>query len=285
MAGIALALRGPAGFRGMGLPKELRPFACDAGAGIRLSLTADPPPTPEPRALLFDSGAVWRVYRTTRGLLYTFRTPALDPPVYKAVAIDRHLKQGVVYLPPQRRSRRPRYALEFPLDELLFQHRFAQEGAAEVHACGLLRDGRTVLFCGVSGAGKTTTALLWRRERPRVTVLSDDRIVIGLRRRRPWAHGTPWHGEGHLSSPEGAPLAAIFFLRHAARTRVVPVGVPESAARLFARTFPPLWDRAAIDKVLGTCAAAAAAVPCFELRFKPDASAVEAVEDVLRREA
>ena len=279
-----MALRGRAGLHGMGLPRELRPFACEEGGGIRLSLNADAPPRPEPRDLLFDSGSVWKVYRSARGLLYTFRTPALDPHVYKAVAIDRRLKRGVVYLPPPRRGRRPRYALEFPLDELLFQHRFAQEGAAEVHSCGLLRDGRTVLFCGVSGAGKTTTARLWRRHRTRVTVLSDDRIIIGSRRGRPWAHGTPWHGEGRLSSPEGAPLAAIFFLRHAARTRVVPVDVAQSAARLFARTFPPLWDRAAIDTVLGTCATAAAAVPSFELRFKPDASAVDAVEDVLRRE-
>ena len=109
----------------MGLPKELRPFACDAGAGIRLSLTAEAPPCPEPGDLLFDSGAVWRVYRSARGLLYTFRTTAVDPPVYKAVAIDRHLKQGVIHLPPPRRGPVPRYALEFPLDELLFQHRFA----------------------------------------------------------------------------------------------------------------------------------------------------------------
>ena len=124
-----------------------------------------------------------------------------------------------------------------------------------------------------------------RRERPRVTVLSDDRIIVTLRRGRPSAYGTPWHGEGNLSSPKGAPLAAIFFLRHAERTKVVPVGVAQSAARLFARTFPPLWDRDAIDTVLGACAAAASAVPSFELRFRPDASAVIAVEDVLRREA
>jgi hypothetical protein len=284
VAGITLALRARAGLRGMGLPKQLSPFACEKGGEIRLALTAEPPPQPDSRDLLFDSGAVWKVHRTARGVLYTFRTSAFDPPVYKAVAIDRGLKEGVLYFPPQDRRRRPRHALEFPLDELLFQHRFAQEGAAEVHACGLLREGRTVLFCGVSGAGKTTTALLWKRARPRVTVLSDDRIVIDLRRRRVWGHGTPWHGEGHLSSPRGAPLAAIFFLRHATRTRVVPVDVPQAAARLFARTFPPLWDGAAIDKVLRTCAAAAAAVPCFELRFKPDASAIDAVEDVLRRE-
>jgi hypothetical protein len=265
----------------MGLTRELRPFACRTGGDIRLSLVEDAVPRPDPQDLLFDSGAVWKVYRSARGFLYTFRTPVLDPPVYKAVDIDRGLTQGVVYLPRSRRGPHSRYALEFPLDELLFQHRFAREGSAEVHSCGLIRDGRTVLFCGVSGAGKSTTARLWKRQRPGVTVLSDDRIVLGLRRGRPWTHGTPWHGDGNLAAAKGAPLAAIFFLRHAPRTRVAPVGVAPSAARLFARTFPPLWDGAALDQVLATCAAAAAAVPCYELRFRPDASAVEAVEDVL----
>jgi hypothetical protein len=265
----------------MGLPPPLRTFACAEGGGIRLSLSGEPPPRPDAGGLLFESGAVWRVHRSGEGLLYTFRTTAFDPPVYKAVAIDRDLRRGVLHFPPQRGGTRPRHALEFPLDELLFQHRFAREGAAEVHACGLLREGRAVLLCGKSGAGKTTTARLWRRLRRRVTVLSDDRIVIAPRRRRTWAHGTPWHGEAHLSSPAAAPLAAIFFLRHAARTRVVPVPPSAAAARLFARTFPPLWDRDAVANVLGACAAAARTVPCFELGFRPDASAVEAVEDVL----
>jgi hypothetical protein len=265
----------------MGLPPPLRRFACGAGGGIRLSLTTDAPPRADPGALLFDSGAVWRVYRSGRGLLYTFRTPAFDPPVYKAVDIDRGLTAGVLHFPPPRGRSAPRHALEFPLDELLFQHRLAAEGAAEVHACGLLRDGRSVLLCGVSGAGKTTTARLWRRARPEVTVLSDDRVALVARRGRTWAYGTPWHGESRLASPEGAPLAAVFFLRHAARTALVPLGPAPAAARLFARTFPPLWDRSAIAGVLGACAAAAREVPCFELRFRPDLSAVEAVEGAL----
>jgi hypothetical protein len=269
----------------MGLPPALRRFACDEGGAIRLRLTRDAPPRADPGALLFDSGAVWRVYRSGRGLLYTFRTAAFDPPVYKAVEIDRDLASGVLHFPPQLRRAEPRHALEFPLDELLFQHRLARAGAAEVHACGLLREGRAVLLCGVSGAGKTTTARLWRRARPGVVVLSDDRVVLARRGRRTWGYGTPWHGESRLASPAGAPLAAIFFLRKAAHTAVAPLRPAAAAARLFARTFPPLWDRGAIARVLGACAAAVREVPCFELRFRPDLSAVEAVEGALGRGA
>jgi serine kinase of HPr protein (carbohydrate metabolism regulator) len=44
-----------------------------------------------------------------------------------------------------------------------------------MHACGLVDRGDGYLFCGRSGAGKSTSAGLWQRE-PRV--LNDDRVLI-----------------------------------------------------------------------------------------------------------
>src|SRR5262249_57801099 len=123
--------------------------------------------------------------------------------------------------------------------ELLFQHGFAGEGSMEVHSCGLLRGGGAVLFCGQSGAGKSTTARLWRRARPGTRVLSDDRIVLKLRRGRTWAFGTPWHGGGGFAAALGRPLRAVFFLRPPPRNPVTLPGPAPAAARPFARTLPP----------------------------------------------
>jgi hypothetical protein len=216
------------------------------------------------------------VARHGRGLLYTFRTPALDPPVYKAVAIDRGLSRGTLHFPTPRRGHRPRYALDFPLDELLFQHRLARHGAMEIHACGLFVGGRVVLFCGRSGAGKSTTARLWRRSRPATRILSDDRVIVRTRG-TVTAHGTPWHGDGGFATPVSGPLGAVFFLRHARHTRIRPLGRAAAAARLFARAFPPPWDARAVAQVLAACDRVAARVPCAELAFRPDASARAAV--------
>jgi energy-coupling factor transporter ATP-binding protein EcfA2 len=144
----------------------------------------------------------------------------------------------------------------------------------EVHACGLIVEGGAVLFCGQSGAGKSTTARLWRRHRAGTRILSDDRIAVRSRRGRFWAHGTPWHGDGGFASSEGGPLRAVFFLKHAKRTRLVPLAVADAASRLYARTFPPPWDAAAVARVLESCGRVAAEVPCYELPFRPDAGAV-----------
>jgi hypothetical protein len=263
-------------------PRALRPFLHTRGADIALRLTTEPPPDPPPGSLLFDSGGIWRVHRLPSGeLLYSFRTRRVWPPVYKAVRIDADLRRGVLHFPKPQRGRGPVYALDYPLDELLFQHRLAREGALEVHACGLIVDGRAVLFAGRSGAGKSTTGRLWRKLRRGTRVLSDDRVVLRARRGRPWAYGTPWHGEGGFAMPDAKPLAVVFFLRHAKRTRVTRLPQPQAAARLYARTFPPVWDADAVGRTLEACASTAAAVPCYDLAFTPDRTAVDAVLDVL----
>lgn len=281
VARLTLALRSRTPTPVIALPEALRPFTCARGGDIRLELSRGPIPEPRAADLLFDSGAVWRVHRLGRGLLYSFRTPALRPPVYKAMAIDAALTQGLLHYPSPERGHPPRYALDFPLDELVFQHRLAREGALEVHACGLVLEGGTLLFCGQSGAGKSTMARLWRRHRPGVRILSDDRIVLRGRRGRTWAYGTPWHGEGGFASPAGRPLRAVFFLRHARHNRIETLAPAQAAARLFARSFPPPWDPAAVGRVLGTCARVAESVPCFSLGFRPDRTAVEAVVSVV----
>lgn len=207
------------------------------GGDIRLRYTEEPPPLPGRAEMLFDSGGVWRVERAKGGLLYSFRIRGRRPPLYKVVSIDEGLREGWLHFDPSPRG--PHFALDYPLDELLFQHRLAREGAAEVHGCGVVWKGRTLLFCGRSGAGKSTTARLWKRHARGAQLLSDDRVVLRPVRGGVRASGTPWHGDGGFASPASARLGAVFFLRHGKTTRLTPLGTAEAAARLFARSFPP----------------------------------------------
>jgi hypothetical protein len=275
VAQLTLAATAENRTRALDPPAAALPFLVDRGGDIRLELSDAPPPEAHAGSLLFRSGGVWSVHSHGRGLLYSFRSPAARPPVYKVVVIDRGLREGRLHF-PRGNGPRPQYALDFPLDELLFQHRWVREGAIEVHACGIVEAGRCLLFCGVSGAGKSTTARLWARHRPRSFALSDDRIVL-----RPWkdrfrAHGTPWHGEGGFASPSSAPLEALFFLKKGRRSRARPLSAPEATARLLARSFPPPWDGEAMARALATCAAVALSVPAYELSFVRDHTAVSA---------
>jgi hypothetical protein len=276
VGGLTLAATAPVATRALVPTGALQAFLVSRGADIRLGLSHEAPPVPARADLLFQSGGVWSVHRHDGGLLYSFRSRAASPPVYKAVAIDAELTRGTLYFPRHRGG--PHSALDFPLDELLFQHRLAREGALEVHACGVVHRGRTLVFCGVSGSGKSTTARLWTEHEPAATTLSDDRLVLRRRGTRYWAYGTPWHGDGGFASPRSRPIAAIFFLSHARRSEVRRLGTGEAAARLFARSFPPPWDEAVVARCLETADGIVGRVPCFDLRFRPDASAIAAVK-------
>jgi len=279
VGGLTLAVQAARPRVHLQAPAPYRPFLATTGGDIRLELVESE--APKGGELLFDSGGNWKVFRHGRGRLYTFETPVLDPTLYKAVTVDARLRSGRLFVPQQRGRLRPRWALAHPLDELLFQHRLAREGALEVHACGLVIGGRALLFSGQSGAGKSTTARLWRRARAGVRVLSDDRIVLRERRGRFWAFGTPWHGDGMLAAPQARPLRALFFLRHARRHELRPLAPAEAAARLFARSFPPPWDGPALARVLATCGRVAAKIPSYDFGFAADESAVAFIRDRL----
>jgi hypothetical protein len=283
IAGTTLAVRARGPAPALALERRLRPFVPPRGGDIRLALRTGPVPEPGRAPLLFDSGGTWQVFRAREGLLYRFRAPTGGGPAARGLALDASLTRGTLFLPPSAWSEREGFALSYPLDELLFAHHFASRGAMVVHGCGLVAGGRGLLFCGHSGAGKTTTADLWRAHHRGTRVLSDDRIVLRERRGRPWMFGTPWHGSGRFARPEGVPLSAVFFLRQARRSRLRPLARPASAAELFARSFPPPWSARDLARVLDACARVADRVPCHTLEFRRDETAVSVVRDEVER--
>jgi hypothetical protein len=280
VGGLVLSVEAERPTAALDPPPAIRPFLAARGGDIRLRYRERKPARAADGERLFDSGGVWRVERVGERLVYSFRARNRRPPLYKAVSIDAALQSGTLDFDAAASG--PRYALDYPLDELLFQHRLARDGAVELHACGVVWRGRALVFCGRSGAGKSTTARLWRRHAKGARLLSDDRLILRPGRRGARVYGTPWHGDGGFASPASAPLAALFFLRHGASTRLLPLSRSEAAARLFARSFPPPWDREGVARALDACADAAALAPAFELSFRPDRRAVLAVQEAAR---
>ena len=256
-------------------PPALAPFLARRGADLVVDLEPGTGPEPE-GAPLFASGGLWSVWRHGRGLLYEVREPVPGAAPRARLAADPRRTRARLWLPGGPAPGQ-HFALEFPLDEILFQHHLCHAGAVEVHAAAVEWEGQVLLFCGSSGAGKTTTARLWRRRRPAPAVLSDDRVVVRLLGGRAWAFGTPWHGSGRYASPAGRPLAGLFFLEQAPASEARVIGVAPAAAALAAHAFTPAWERPAVAAALATCARVAARVPAAHLRFRPDRSAVEAV--------
>jgi hypothetical protein len=147
-----------------------------------------------------------------------------------------------------------------------------------IHACGIIDGERGYLFAGNSTHGKSTIARLWKDQ---ALVLNDDRIVIREKEGHLWMYGTPWHGAFDVVSPEGVPISKIFFLRHGAENFAVPQRGAQAGAMLLTRSFPPLWDRQGMQYTLGLCHRVTKEIPCYELGFVPDQSAVDFIRSLV----
>lgn len=231
-----------------------------------------------PGAPLFNSGGLWRLFEESGGYRFYFSTPYLGASPYKAAWFDPEFKRGHLLLfRPYFDERKPIYPLEYPLDELLMIHRLACGEGVETHAVGIVDEaGQGHLFLGHSGAGKSTTARLWKSE-SNAQILSDDRIILRVRDGRIWMYGTPWHGDAGIASPESAPLSKLYLLEHSNHTALVSLSPGRAAAELFTRSFVPHHSPKGLQFTLRFLDRVAREIPCSIFRFLPDKSAVEAI--------
>lgn len=224
---------------------------------------------------IFDSGGLWKLYRDGSDYVFRLRSPIFGKHAYKQARFTSDFTSGALtlhaaYCTPGE----PVFSLEYPLDELLLTNLLARGRGVEVHACAVRDlDGSGYLFVGHSGAGKTTIAKLWEKAGARI--LSDDRIILRHLGGKIWMYGTPWHGEARLAEAIRTDLAGIFMLGRGERNDVLPMAQPEAVAGLFARSFVPFYDPAALAFTLHALQGVAASTPCAHLRFVPDSSVVE----------
>jgi hypothetical protein len=263
----------------MSLDPGLRDFEIAAGSGdvqIQVSWTDRLAiPAGEP---LFNSGGLWRLFAESDGYRFYFSTPFLGSSPYKAAWFDPEFRRGeLVLFRPYFDQGKAIYPLEYPLDELLMIHRLACGEGVETHAVGIVDDaGRGHLFLGHSGAGKSTTARLWKSE-SNAHILSDDRIILRLRDGRVWMYGTPWHGDAGIASPSSAPLSRMYLLEHSSKTELLGLSPGRAAAELFTRSFVPHHSPEGLQFTLRFLDRVAREIPCSIFRFLPDKSAVEAI--------
>lgn len=250
---------------------------------VKLRVTCGDLSRPTAAEKIFDAGALWQLHRDGDQSVFRFTSSAFGPVPFKTARFNLDFTAGEICLHrPYFESRGPVYPLECPLDELVFSNFLANGRGVEIHGCGVIdRSGAGYLFAGESGAGKTTIARLWKKQKA-VTILSDDRIVLRALDGQIWMYGTPWHGDEPLAAPRRVALTRVFFLKHAGSHRLTPARGAPAAARLFACSFPPFHSTAGLEFTLGLLDQITSAVPCGELGFAADPTLVAFIRNVAR---
>ncbi|MBI2859303.1 MAG: hypothetical protein HYX90_09525 [Chloroflexi bacterium] len=236
---------------------------------------------------VFDSGGNWTLHQNGDKYALVLVSPATGPDPYRLAIFDRDFRKGSLYIRPYRTNMPSAERaiiegvvvspFEYPLDELVVVNLLARGRGVNVHGCSVVNDGAGLLFCGSSGAGKSTLANLWKKRN--VQVLSDDRLILRKQDGAFYVHGTPWHGDARSSLPLRAPLKAVYFIVHAPENRLVPLKPSDTITRLLVRSFPTFYSQEGMDYTVRLISEIALQVPCFEMGFKPDQSAIDYVLD------
>ena len=98
---------------------------------------------------------------------------------------------------------------------IVFSQAVLAHSAVSLHASVVVKDGKSVLFMGKSGTGKSTHSRLWLEHIPGTSLLNDDNPIVRLNEDEAVAYGSPWSGKTHCYLNESAPVAAFVRLKQA----------------------------------------------------------------------
>ena len=256
------------------IPPAYLPFVVQGKTEIRLRLHCGIPDLVVGEKV-FDSPPIWTLYRENGASVIRLFPEMSD--LQRTLFLPHHLKQAdLTFANDCIRFIDPFFG---PTIELLLIHYLAKKRGVILHACGIVIEDRGILFLGESGAGKSTLARMWDQENS-VDILSDDRVIVRKQDREFRVYGTPWHGEAAFGSPREGRLERIFFLNHGKENSVKEMKGLDAVSHLLTCSFPPLCDSQAMEFVLEFFSQLAAQVPCQELNFRPDKSALALVKKI-----
>ena len=241
------------------------------------------------RGELICETSSWKIYESNGGreLIWPRHDRAGD--MWRAV-IDAERLSATVYVGDEwikeyNGERVIKDVVNYPLDELLFMYASAGRDQLLVHSAGCSVYGDIgLVFCGVSGAGKSTISKQLLEDAD-FSLISDDRIIIHKRDSAYFMSGTPWPGEAGISANKTVPLRALFFLKQASENRLEAISGSDAFKQILPMATIPWYERELLPKVFDFCEGATAAVPAYNLYFTRDDGVVELLKSksALRR--
>lgn len=238
------------------------------------------------RKLIFKAPGFWEIYQNGDKIIFWDRFKGIKPnPGARFAIFDRKLTQGRLFYtnrhqlhPNKHESVNP---LAYPIGPLLILNKLSKEEGIFLHACAVRdKEGIGYIFCGRSGAGKTTMAKIWQMNNQGL-VLNDDRIIIRKLDNKLYAYGCPWYSrDKDLVSHQKIEINKIFFLKHSKRNSIKLLNKKEGFSKIIQHAYFSIWDKSAINFSFRFLNYLCQQVPNFELGFRPTKEIVDFVKRV-----
>lgn len=244
-----------------------KPFEVEVGGEPLAIFTLTDAPAPAPTEVQYESEVdqiVDRFGRYENGYLFV-----MNPPVGGTLSLWKENGSNVVYFNGQLMPRLVRFALWIAYGLVTMPHQ-----TVAIHTSVIEYKGRTVLFLGESGTGKSTHTRLWRENIEGAVLLNDDSPMLRIIDGKPWMFGSPWSGKTPCYKQESYPLAACVRLSQAPYNKIQRLSIPQAYAALHPSCPPDFaYDDALYDYISETIGEVLAQVPLYHLACLPNADA------------
>ena len=244
-----------------------KPFEVDAEGEALAVFTLTDELAPEMTEMQYESevdGIVDRFGRYEGGYLFV-----MTPPDSASLSLWKEEGSNVVKFNGQLMPRLVRFALWIAYGLVTMAHR-----TVAVHTSVIQYKGRTVLFLGESGTGKSTHTRLWRENIEGAVLLNDDSPILRIIDGKPWMYGSPWSGKTPCYKQESYPLAACVRLSQAPYNKIQRLSIPQAYAALHPSCPPDFaYDDTLYDCISETIGEVLAQIPLYHLACLPNAEA------------
>lgn len=246
-----------------------KPFEVDAEGEALAVFTLTDELAPQMTEMQYESevdGIVDRFGRYERGYLFV-----MTPPDSAPLSLWKEEGSNVVKFNGQLMPRLVRFALWIAYGLVTMAHR-----TVAVHTSVIQYKGRTVLFLGESGTGKSTHTRLWRENIEGAVLLNDDSPILRIIDGKPWMYGSPWSGKTPCYKQESYPLAACVRLSQAPYNKIQRLSIPQAYAALHPSCPPDFaYDDTLYDCISETIGEVLAQIPLYHLACLPNAEAAQ----------
>lgn len=170
-----------------------------------------------------------RLFRSADGYCVEINNDTTQNGLVHTMITDPHFENATAYIRPEDSSMG---AVLSSMVRFLFAQAVLEHDGVFVHASCVSMEGKSYLFLGKSGTGKSTHARQWLQAFPDCRLLNDDNPALRIEDGKVMVYGTPWSGKTSCYKNEGYPVAGIARLRQAKTNSFSLLDGPEIFAAL-----------------------------------------------------
>lgn len=220
----------------------------------------------EDMRVLEKSGCTWRVFRY------------LGESEDYAVVKDAGKNEIACYIMPGKEKYFPSTFHLQPL--LLLDSVLIRNGAFILHAANVIWKGKSILFFGPSGIGKSTQARLWEHYE-HAEIINGDRTLIQKEQEHYDTYGISWCGSSDICKNKKAKLGALVYLKQAEYNQITELKGMDACKAVMSEAVISSWNlrdkNLLLDQVTGLLEQSSV----LQLSCTPESSATECLKNYL----